>query len=54
MLVNEQIRAKVVRVIGQDGKQLGIMPIEDALKKAAEYNLDLVAVSINANPPACR
>ena len=41
-------------MIGQDGKQLGIMPIEDALKKAAEYNLDLVAVSINANPPVCR
>lgn len=54
MLVNEQIRAKEVRVIDPDGNQLGIMSIRDALQKAAERNLDLVAVSLNAKPPVCR
>lgn len=54
MLVNEQIRAKEVRVIDPDGKQLGIMSVRDALQEAAERNLDLVAVSLNAKPPVCR
>ncbi|NLZ93089.1 MAG: translation initiation factor IF-3 [Firmicutes bacterium] len=54
LLVNEQIRAKEVRVIDPDGNQLGIMSIRDALQKAAERNLDLVAVSLNAKPPVCR
>lgn len=37
-----------------DGTQLGIMPLRDALRVAAEKNLDLVAVSLNAKPPVCR
>ncbi|MCR3921311.1 MAG: translation initiation factor IF-3 [Firmicutes bacterium] len=54
MLVNEQIRAKEVRVVDSDGSQLGIMSMRDALQKAGERNLDLVAVSLNAKPPVCR
>ena len=54
MLVNEQIRAKEVRVIDPEGKQLGIMPVREAIEKAMELNLDLVAVSLNAKPPVCR
>jgi translation initiation factor IF-3 len=52
--VNEQIRAREVRVVDSDGEQLGIMPLRDALKVAGEKNLDLVAVSLNAKPPVCR
>ncbi|NLM45258.1 MAG: translation initiation factor IF-3 [Firmicutes bacterium] len=54
LLVNEQIRAKEVRVIDPEGNQLGIMSVREALQKAAERNLDLVAVSLNAKPPVCR
>ncbi|MBS4030081.1 MAG: translation initiation factor IF-3 [Clostridiales bacterium] len=54
LLVNEQIRAREVRVVDSDGEQLGIMPLRDALKVAGEKNLDLVAVSLNAKPPVCR
>ncbi len=52
--VNERIRAKEVRVIDEEGKQLGIMPPGEALKTAREQNLDLVEVSPTANPPVCR
>lgn len=52
--MNEQIRAKEVRVIDPDGKQLGIMSLDEALKVAAEYDLDLVAVALNSKPPVCR
>lgn len=52
--VNERIFAKTLRVIGVDGKQLGIFPRELALKKAREKDLDLVEVAANANPPVCR
>lgn len=48
------IKAKEVRVIGSDGKQLGIMPLEDALRLAQEKNLDLVNVAPQAKPPVCR
>lgn len=51
---NDQIRAKEVRVVGADGSQLGIMPIEDARKKAEEAELDLVLVAAQANPPVCK
>ncbi|HHX75267.1 MAG TPA: translation initiation factor IF-3 [Firmicutes bacterium] len=54
LLVNEQIRAREVRVIDPEGNQLGIMSVREALQKAAERNLDLVAVSLNAKPPVCR
>lgn len=52
--MNERIRAKEVRVIDEEGKQLGIMPPLEALKLARSQGLDLVEVSPTANPPVCR
>ncbi|MFB3813013.1 MAG: translation initiation factor IF-3 [Terriglobales bacterium] len=51
---NERIRVREVRVIDDEGKQLGIMPPYEALKIAREKNLDLVEVSPTAQPPVCR
>ena len=48
------IRADTIRVIGANGEQLGILTPEEAMKKAAEDDLDLVEVSPNAEPPVCR
>ncbi|MBM4289916.1 MAG: translation initiation factor IF-3, partial [Deltaproteobacteria bacterium] len=48
------IRAAEVRLIGADGEQVGIMPLAEALNRAAEANLDLVEVAPQANPPVCR
>lgn len=53
-MINEAIRAKEVRVVGADGEQVGILPIREALQKAQEANLDLVAVAPTARPPVCR
>ncbi|WP_297453201.1 translation initiation factor IF-3 [Persephonella sp.] len=52
--INNQIRAKEVRLIDEKGQNLGIVPIEEALRLAEEKNLDLVEVSPNANPPVCK
>src|SRR5258708_6406587 len=52
--MNEGIRAREVRVIGQDGEQLGMMTPQDATRKAREQNLDLVEISATAVPPVCR
>jgi translation initiation factor IF-3 len=52
--VNERIRAKEVRVIDEEGKQLGIMAPFEALKTARSQGLDLVEVAPTANPPVCR
>lgn len=52
--VNNRIRAKEVRVIDENGKQIGVMHIRRALKIAQERGLDLVEVAPNANPPVCR
>lgn len=52
--INSEIRARDVRVIDADGKQLGIMRVGDALNIATERSLDLVEVAPNANPPVCR
>lgn len=52
--VNERIRAREVRVIDEEGKQLGIMPPFEALKTAKGLGLDLVEVAPTANPPVCR
>jgi translation initiation factor IF-3 len=52
--INEKIRAPQVRVIGADGSQLGIIPIEKALQLAVEAQLDLVEVAPNADPPVCK
>lgn len=51
---NEKIRAREVRVIDENGEQLGIMQPFDALKIARERSLDLVEISPNAVPPVCR
>jgi translation initiation factor IF-3 len=52
--INRQIRVKEVRIIDPEGKQLGIMPIAEALRTAANYELDLVEVSPKSDPPVCR
>lgn len=52
--MNEQIRTSPVRVIAADGRQLGILPIEQALEQARLNNLDLVEVAPNDRPPVCR
>ncbi|WP_419807183.1 translation initiation factor IF-3 [Terriglobus sp.] len=54
MRTNEKIRAREVRVIDDNGEQLGIMAPFDALKIARERSLDLVEISPNAVPPVCR
>jgi translation initiation factor IF-3 len=52
--INEQISALKVRVIDSDGKQVGIMPTREAIRKAEDMNLDLVEISPNTDPPVCR
>jgi translation initiation factor IF-3 len=52
--VNKRIRAREVRVIDAEGRQLGIMPPELALQKAMDAGFDLVEVSPEATPPVCR
>ncbi len=52
--VNERIRAPKVRVVNSDGKQLGIMSREEALRLAQDQGLDLVEVAPQADPPVCR
>ena len=52
--MNEQIRAPMVRVVDEDGNQVGIISVADALKMARERDLDLVQVAANARPPVCR
>ena len=52
--LNEEIRDKEIRVIGEDGAQLGIMSAEEANKLAEEQELDLVKISPNAVPPVCK
>ena len=53
-MINEQIRDREVRVIGEDGEQLGVMPSKDAMKLAKEANLDLVKIAPTAKPPVCK
>lgn len=52
--INEEIRDREIRVVGDDGAQLGIMSAKDALKIATEKNLDLVKIAPQAVPPVCR
>jgi len=52
--INREIRAKEVRVIDPEGKQLGILPVYEALRLATNYELDLVEVSPKSEPPVCR
>ncbi|MBP2656583.1 MAG: infC [Firmicutes bacterium] len=52
--INEEIRAREVRLVAADNEQLGIMPLREALRLATEQNLDLVEVAPLARPPVCR
>ncbi|WP_082034180.1 translation initiation factor IF-3 [Cohnella kolymensis] len=52
--INEEIRAKEVRLVGSEGEQLGIKPFREAMQMAIDANLDLVNVAPQAKPPVCR
>ncbi len=52
--INERIRVTEVRLIGPAGEQVGVVPIEQALRMAREADLDLVEVAPEANPPVCK
>ncbi len=52
--INEQIRDREVRLIGEDGAQMGVMSIKDAMRLAREADLDLVKIAPNAKPPVCK
>lgn len=52
--VNDKIRVPAVRLIDEQGTQLGVVPIMEALQKAQTAGLDLVEVSADAKPPVCR
>ena len=53
-MINEQIRDKEVRLIGENGEQLGIMSAKEAMKLAEEAELDLVKIAPTAKPPVCK
>jgi translation initiation factor IF-3 len=53
-MINEQIRDKEIRLIGEDGEQLGIMSAKDAMKLAKDAELDLVKIAPTAKPPVCK
>jgi len=52
--INREIRAPQVRLIGKDGKQVGVVAITEAQAQAKQDGLDLVEISPNANPPVCK
>ena len=52
--INEEIRDKEVRVISNDGEQLGVMSASEALKLAEQSNFDLVKIAPQAKPPVCK
>jgi len=52
--VNGRIRAREVRVVGERGRQLGIMPLSEALSLARSGGIDLVEIAPHAKPPVCR
>ncbi len=54
LAINEGIKFKEVRVIGKDGAQLGVLPIDKAIEAAYAEDLDLVNISPNADPPVCK
>lgn len=53
-MINEQIRDREIRLIGENGDQLGIMSARDAMKLAKEAGLDLVKIAPTAKPPVCK
>lgn len=54
MILNDRIRAREVRLIDENGEQVGVMSKNDALQRASNANLDLVLISPNAKPPVAR
>lgn len=52
--VNRQIKAREIRLIGDDGSQVGLVLLKDALETAREAELDLVEINPNSKPPVCR
>jgi len=54
LMINEQIRDKEVRVVGEEGEQLGIMSAKEAQKLAEDAGLDLVKIAPTAKPPVCK
>lgn len=54
LMINEQIRDKEVRLIDNDGTQLGVMPLKDAVRLADEKKMDLAKISPTAKPPVCK
>lgn len=54
LLINDEIHEKEVRVIGDNGEQLGVMSSDEALARAEEAELDLVLIAPQGNPPVCR
>ena len=54
VLINEEIKAKELRVVTDDGEQLGIMSSKDALQTAAQKDLDLVLIAPQAQPPVAK
>ena len=53
-MINEQIRDRAIRLIGENGEQLGIMSAREAMKRAQEAELDLVKIAPTAKPPVCK
>lgn len=53
-MINEQIRDKEIRLIGENGEQLGIMSSREAMKLAEDAGLDLVKIAPTAKPPVCK
>ncbi len=54
IFINNQIRSPKVRVIDQEGKQVGVLTIQEALKLAQERSLDLIQITEHMDPPVCR
>ena len=54
LLINEDIKEKEVRLVGEKGEQLGILPIVEAMRVAGEKSLDLVCIAPQAKPPVCK
>lgn len=54
LLINEEIKDKEVRLVGENGEQLGVLPLDKAMQIAIDKNLDLVKIAPQAVPPVCR
>ena len=54
LFIDEQIRDKEVRVIGENGEQLGVMSIREAMQLAEDAGVDLVKIAPTAKPPVCK